>query len=408
MPVNIKAVVVDFFKASYGNGEAHSCLGGARLYLTPHTRNAQSINWNQSQDIYAYRPVTINLNATSSSGLPVYYRIVKGNANAEILDGSVLRINKFSSDIVVEAYQPGNEEWESASFKTSVFKINSGSKVEVGSTVDLSTGDELDELIVYGNGVKTGEVNVNGLPQVKKIIYKCKFRPSAWNFVSFPSNVNIDEISNLRELGYELNAPQGKPAYYILEYDAQKRAENPSESSWKKLNTPNLEARKGYIMGINNVATTDSVEVTFHIDNTAMALSGSSTEFNVSVDLSQCEPQSVQTFYVRPTNVKGNTLKMDVEFNPTDYSELPVNHEVALRNARVTHTPGYEGIRITLPDATPAKVAIFDKKGKKLIKAVRYVSPMMIDVSDLKSGDYKVFISYGNAYAEKAFEMPER
>lgn len=407
LPVNIKAVIVDFFKASYGNGEAHSCLGGARLYLTPHTRQAQSINWNQNQDIYAYRPVTINLNATSSSGLPVYYRIVKGNSNAEILDGSVLRINKFSSDIVVEAYQPGNEEWESAPFKTSVFRIYSGSKVDIGSSIDLSTGDELDELIVYGNGVKTGEVNVNGLPQVKKLIYKCKFRPSAWNFVSFPSNVNIDEISNLRELGYELNAPQGKPAYYILEYDAQKRAENPSASSWKKLNTPNLEARKGYIMGINNIATTDSVEVTFNIDNTAMALSGSSTEFNVSVDLSQCEPQSVQTFYVRPTNIKGNTLKMDVEFNPSDYSELPVNHEIALRNARVTHTPGYEGIRITLPDATPAKVAIFDKKGKKLIKAIRYVSPMMIDVSDLKPGDYKVFISYGNAYAEKDFTMPK-
>lgn len=408
LPVNIKAVIVDFFKASYGNGEAHSCLGGARLYLTPHSRKAQSIHWNQSQEIYAYRPVTIDLNATSSSGLPVYYRIAQGKSNAEIVDGSVLRINKFSSDIVVEAYQAGNEEWESAPFKTSVFKIYSGSKVDAGSTVELSTGDVLDELIVYGNGVKTGEVNVKGLPQVKKIIYKCKFKPSEWNFVSFPSNVNIDEISNLRDLGYELNAPLGKPSYYILEYDGKNRAENPSASSWKRLKTPYLEARKGYIMGINNVATTDSVEVTFNIDNTAMALSGNSTEFHVSVDLSQCEPQSVQTFYVRPTNVKGNALKMDVEFNPSDYSELPVNHEIALKNARVTHTPGYEGIRITLPDATPAKVAIFDSKGKKLIKAVHYVSPMMIDVSDLKAGEYKAFISYGNAYAEKGFTIPKR
>lgn len=408
LPANVIAVVVDFFKVNYGNESAHSCLGGARLYLTPPIRKAQSINWDQSQEIYAYRPVTIPLNATSSSGLPVYYRIVNGNSNAEIVDGSVLRINKFSSDVVVEAYQPGDDEWESAPFKTSVFKIYSGSKVDAGSTIDLSTGDVLDELIVYGNGVKTGEVNVKGLPQVKKIIYKCKFRPSEWNFVSFPSNVNIDEISNLRELGYELNAPLGKPAYYILEYDGKNRAENPSASSWKRLKTPYLEARKGYIMGINNVATTDSVEVTFNIDNTAMALSGNSTEFHVSVDLSQCEPQSVQTFYVRPTNVKGNALKMDVEFNPSDYSELPVNHEIALKNARVTHTPGYEGIRITLPDATPAKVAIFDSKGKKLIKAVHYVSPMMIDVSDLKAGEYKAFISYGNAYAEKGFTIPKR
>ena len=220
--------------------------------------------------------------------------------------------------------------------------------------------------------------------------------------------MNIDEVSNLRDLGYELNAPLGKPSYYILEYDGKNRAENPSASSWKRLKTPYLEARKGYIMGINNVAATDSVEVTFNIDNTAMALSGNSTEFHVSVDLSQCEPQSVQTFYVRPTNVKGNALKMDVEFNPSDYSELPVNHEIALKNARVTHTPGYEGIRITLPDATPAKVAIFDSKGKKLIKAVHYVSPMMIDVSDLKAGEYKAFISYGNAYAEKGFTIPKR
>lgn len=408
LPANIIAVTVDFFKANYTNESAHSCLGGARLYLPPHVRNEQTIDWNQSQEIYAYRPVTINLNGTSSSGLPVYYRIVNGKSNAEIIGDSILRINKFTSDIVIEAYQPGNDEWESAQCKTSIFKIHSGSKVDVGSTIDLATGDELEELIVYGNGVKTGEVNVKGLPQVKKIIYKCKFRPSAWNFVSFPSNVNIDEISNLRELGYELNAPQGKPSYYILEYDAQSRAENPSVSSWKKLKTPQLEAKKGYIMGINNVLTTDSVEVTFNIDNTTMALLGNSTEFNVSVDLSQCEPQSVQTFYVRPTNVKGNTLKMDVEFNPTDYSELPVNHEVALKNARVTHTPGYEGIRITLPDATPAKVAIFDKKGKKLIKAVHYISPMMIDASDLKPGDYKVFISYGNAYAEKTFTMPKK
>ena len=49
-----------------------------------------------------------------------------------------------------------------------MFKIYSGSKVDAGSTVELSTGDVLDELIVYGNGVKTGEVNVKGLPLVKK------------------------------------------------------------------------------------------------------------------------------------------------------------------------------------------------------------------------------------------------
>ena len=46
--------------------------------------------------------------------------------------------------------------------------------------------------------------------------------------------MNIDEVSNLRDLGYELNAPLGKPSYYILEYDGKNRAENPSASRLEK------------------------------------------------------------------------------------------------------------------------------------------------------------------------------
>jgi hypothetical protein len=72
----------------------------------------------------------------------------------------------------------------------------------------------------------------------------------------------------------------------------------------------------------------------------------------------------------------------------------------------VTYVPGFAGIRLTLPDNTPAKVAIYDASGEKLVKAVRYVSPMMIDIRDLKAGNYQMIVSYGNAIGVKTFVKP--
>ena len=66
----------------------------------------------------------------------------------------------------------------------------------------------------------------------------------------------------------------------------------------------------------------------------------------------------------------------------------------------------FAGIRLTLPDNTPAKLAIYDASGEKLVKAVRYVSPMMIDIRDLKAGNYQMIVSYGNAIGVKTFVKP--
>ena len=74
---------------------------------------------------------------------------------------------------------------------------------------------------------------------------------------------------------------------------------------------------------------------------------------------------------------------------------------------RFTFTPDKRGIRLTLPDQTPAKIAIYNKKGTKLMKAVRYVAPMVLDLSDLKSGTYQMVINYGDATAVRILDFED-
>ena len=77
----------------------------------------------------------------------------------------------------------------------------------------------------------------------------------------------------------------------------------------------------------------------------------------------------------------------------------------ALEEMRVTRTPVRGAIRLTLPDQTPARVAIFDREGKHLLKAVRYVSPMKINISDLEPGTYRMVVIYGPASTERLVEL---
>lgn len=95
-----------------------------------------------------------------------------------------------------------------------------------------------------------------------------------------------------------------------------------------------------------------------------------------------------------------------VRFSPKDITELPVNYANALEEARVTFNPNNSGIRLTLPTQDPAKVVIFDSK-ERVVKAVKYIAPYLIDVTDMKPGKYQLYIQYGNATATKPFEIGE-
>lgn len=392
-----------------GNGSDHGSIGGTRLYFTPKERKSQSISWMDSKSLSVYKPVDVKLTAKASSGLPVQYRLIEGSEWAEVKENGVLRIHTAPEGVVtvkVEAYQPGNNSWAIAPTKVCTFTVSNGFVVERDETLKLSGGDVLDELTIYADAYSSGQVLVeDGVVTVKNLILKYTFRPSEYTYVSFPSSMNLAQVSNFEELGFAYSPEGLGKSYTIYEYDTRMHAADPTAFNWKALSEPKVQGGKGYVFRLNG-GLADDVEVTFTVDNANLEFENSIDLLNLTLDFGTTEPGIRQAVYVRPKNVNGNTLRIDVDYKPSDLSALPINHERALADARVTYVPGFAGIRLTLPDNTPAKVAIYDASGEKLLKAVRYVSPMMIDIRDLKAGNYQMIVSYGNAIGVKTFVKP--
>lgn len=271
--------------------------------------------------------------------------------------------------------------------------------VEKDGKLTLTDGDEIDELTVYADPTSCGQVVVDkGLASVKRLVLKYTFVPGKWNFISFPANLNIDKVSNLNELGYAYNT--GTKAYYIRRYNTRARAESPEKAAWEKLATPQVVRNQGYIMGVSRSADNPDnkpVEVTFTFDNVTLGMDASmGGTMDVALNLMQVEPDTEVPVYIMPDGVKGAPLKVMVRFSPSDLSVLPMNYEAALDEMRVTFNPNRSGIRLTLPTEEKARVVIFDHKCR-IVKAVNYESPFLIDIRDLKPGNYTLHVTYGNA-----------
>lgn len=400
---NTTSVRINTLYGDNGPGNDHGTIGGARLYYTPTVKKPQTIQWIKEMELHDNKPFELPLQAVAGSGLAVRYRIAKGAEYASIERDSVLRVHTPSgkADIIVEAYQPGDTAWLASEIAVCTFRVVRGLEVRKDQRVELANGERLEELIVFADASESGQVTVkDGIANVKKLILKYTFMPETWNFITFPTDMNIDKISNLNELGYYLNNQSGgRGAYHLYSYDTESRADNPSGVVWQRETSAEVQGLKGYIMKLDNALGNEPVEVTFTINNVALDFESTIRPLTLSLDLSTVEPGTQQNLYIKPANVKGNTLKVTVDFRPQDLSGLPINHARALEQMRITYTPNREGIRLTLPDQTPAKVAFYDRKGKKLIKAVRYISPLMIDLSDMKPGTYQMVVNYGPAFS---------
>lgn len=383
----------------------HVCIGAPRLYYTTAEKTPQTITWKSDYRVLSNKGVTIPLDAVSSNEMPVYYYIVKGSELARI-DGNNLIIDRFpagsDSEIIVDAYQPGNDVFGSADVVSCTFSLVHGIEIQRGEFVEISGPETLDELIIHADKDSSGQFNVKkGIVDVKKIVLKYTFIPGEWNYIAFPSDLDIDKVSNLNSLGYTFNG-FGVPSYTIRELngDAYSTEEEIKEGTqWNILETPQVKGMKGYTMAIDNLLTDEPVEVTFTIDNEGVDLATGMRSLGLTLDLTGSKPDSKQDITVRAANpnVQANLLTIHVEYKPSDLSSLPVNHEIALEQMRYVFVNGHNAIRLTLPDQTPARVAIFDKTGKKLVKAVKYIAPYVIDLRDLKSGDYNMVVSYGPA-----------
>lgn len=403
-----KTVKLQFTDGGDGNTNDIVCIGAPRFYYPYETRLPQKIEWNDEEVVNNYIAFTMPLTATASSGLPVLYRVIKGGEYARMDNNSDLTFYNIPSEgeVIVEAYQPGNKDYEPSDVHNCTFRIRKAMIIRENERKELMGGNDIDELVVYGNANSAGQAVVkDGIVNVKKLVLKYTFVPGEWNYISFPSDLDLESISDLKAKGFSCAAEEGiSDTYIIREYDSRMRAQNPSESPWVTVTSGKVMAMKGYIMKLETGDDTP-VEITFNIDNVALDFDNTIRNINLSIDMSKCEPETRHTVYVRPSNVKGNTLRIDMRYVPSTREDLPVNHSRALEAMRVTRTPDGGAIRLTLPEQTPAKVAIFDRKGEKMLKAVRYVSPMKIDVSDLAHGTYRMVVVYGLASIEKEIDL---
>lgn len=386
----------------------HVCVGAPRLYYIPLVKSPQTIDWELSRNVVSNKPVQIDLSAMSSTSLPIYYKVVKGNEFASISNG-VLYINtpqNGDTEVIVDAYQPGNDVWAPAPTVSCTFRLSHGLEVQKNEYVEISGPDVLDELIVHADKNSAGQVAIkSGIVDVKKVILKYTFVPGEWAYIAFPSDLDIDKVSNLNELGYRHNA-YGAPAYYIREFNTAMHENNPfGEDDWRILDEPVVEGLKGYTMSIDDRLTTEPVEVTFIIDNTKVDLKSVMSALGLTLDLSVVNPGTTIPVTIASSNpnVDSNQLTVQVQFDPADLSSLPLNHEQALERTRFVFVGNHKAIRLTLPDQTPARIAFFDKAGRKVLKAVRYIAPNVIDLSDMKTGTYNMVVSYGPAI--KTYEI---
>lgn len=381
-----------------------------RMYLKSDSRKKQQAGWPSVETLASDKPFTHTLDAAFTSGGKTFYEVVSGTEYASV-EGNVLNIHTIPQDkseyIEVKAIQLGTADYMPATPSTCRFYVRNNKIVPADGKMVLNNGDIVDQLTVYANPDSRGQVVVdNGFASVNKLILKYTFKPGEWNFISFPANVSLSQISDLNSLGYTLNGSQ--KAFYLCEYSTRSRAEQPSKTAWTKLASDNVIKNKGYIMGVSRSADNPEnkpVEVTFVFENTTLGFDPSSSgSLNVELNMMQLEPGTEIPVYVMPDGLKGVPLKVMVKFSPKDISSLPVNYAKALDDARVTFNPNNSGIRLTLPTQDQARVVIFDSK-ERVIKAVKYIAPYLIDITDLKPGKYQLYIQYGNATATKPFEV---
>lgn len=392
---------------NYNHDHMNFLMG--RLYLKKDSRKEQSTTWLATQVISSDRPTSHTLDAVFTSGNPVYYLLTSGNDYADI-QGITLNLHTLpqAKDEYIEvlAVQPGNDEYNPAMAKCR-FYVRNNKTVRSDEKLVLKDGDVIDQLTVYAGPDAAGQVVVEGgAAHVARLVLCYTFVPGQWNFISFPANVDIDRISNLDSLGYRFNGDM--KAYYICEYATHLRAENLGKSAWQKLPAPDVVKNRGYIMGVSRSADNPGdapVEVVFTFENTTLGLDAAGNgSMNVELNLMQMEPGTELPVYVSPDGIEGAPLRVMVRFEPADLSVLPVNYARALDEARVTFNPNRSGIRLTLPTQDEARVVIFDRK-QRIVKAVKYKSPHLIDIHDLVPGEYSLYIQYGNADDVKSFTV---
>lgn len=386
------------------------CIGAARFYTADYAakRQPQTLSWVESKNFKQFKPFSVALDAVSSAGAPVFYHIVSGGEFAAVENGELVfhTLPEQNCQVVVEAVQAGTHSYNAAAPLRCAFNVLRAIVVQADEVKQLESGDHVEEVVIYGNSKSVGQLTVrDGILKAKKLVLKYTFTPGEWNYLAFPSDLNLDRVSDFAARGYTLNAPEGQPSLTVRRYNTLMGASNTTGDAWVTLKRPLLEANRGYIIKIGTELGTDPVEITFDIDNVRLDMDNPIRPLNVALDLSGVVPGSTNRVYIQGENIKTNTLQVDVAYNPADHAEMPVNHAKALEQMRITTDAACTAMRLTLPTQDVARVGIFKAKGDKLMKAVKYISPNTISISDLPSGTYNIVVTYGPATTMRTIKV---
>ncbi|MGL5317622.1 MAG: NPCBM/NEW2 domain-containing protein [Bacteroidales bacterium] len=393
------------FNANGSNWNEIIDMGAARFYEVPKNIREQNISWQTEQEVRTNEPVVFDLTATSSSLNPVYYRIIQGEEYAEITDnGTKLSVIKVpaSAEVIVEAFQPGDLEYAPATPQRCSFRLTRAITVQADESCELEGGMDIEELVVHGNALQSGEVRVkDGIVNIRKMIYKYKMIPGRSHMLTFPVAADLDKISDFKAQGYVFNG-NTEDGWKLQEYDGQDRALNGQRiQNWKDKTTSVVDPFVGYILVAPQRSAGDSVEVSFVFENVSLDFTNHINSMSLTLDFTGRMPGKDFRAYIQPVNVKGNVLAVSLDYQPPVEAQ-PLNYREEAEKARVIPFDGGKQFRISLPVTDiSSNVFVLNKKGTKVLKAFEYYAPAAIDVSDLKKGRYMVVLKFGDEVSLK-------
>lgn len=156
----------------------------------------------------------------------------------------------FEDEVVEGGYQMTYRNLDLRDITGGKYYLGKYLHIDSDDVIELENGEHIGELEIDADAENSGQVIArNGGADVDEVILKYSAVPGVWNFISFPADVNIDNASNLNELGFFYNGEGGNKAYYIKEYSEVKRATNGNEG-WESVVEPVVVKGKGYLFGV--------------------------------------------------------------------------------------------------------------------------------------------------------------
>ncbi len=280
-------------------------------------------------------------------------------------------------------------------------------ELEVGKTevIKISNTTVIKNLIINADKNNSGQLNIeSGVVTVEKLTYRLTLEKDDWTMVAFPSaiqHVLEPEFTNFAALGFKHNIGLDK-VFQFKKFNPVEAMDD--RNAWRIVTDKRIEGGEAYQLSISGNAVTTPVAVDFYFSNISFGVNEAAN--NAIVDLDLKGKTNKESYFVTISTINADAEPLTVEvYNDLAFAPIPVNHQVAIDESRFIFTEENDAFRIVLPNDEPCRLLIMDKKMKKVIEAIEYVSPATIPTADLKRGKYKVVMQYGPATGIKDLKI---